>query len=278
MPQELDHVQRLAGNEGRLLAGKVALVTGVGPGMGRSIALRLARHGAEVVLGARRVDRLEAVADEVRALGCEPLIVPCDIADAAACGRLVDAAAERFGRIDVLIQNGHHEGDWKLALDADPDEWRRIMDINFFGALHLVQRVVPIMSGNPGAGGGSIVLVNSGAALRTPPSMGAYSTSKAALAALTKTLALELGASRVRVNGIYLGPVEGENLFRTGEGAAAAAGITMDQWVDTKAREIPLGHIPTPDECAGSVLFFASDLSAPVTGQHLSVNGGQWTT
>ena len=260
--------------EGRLLENKVAVVTGIGPGMGRSIALRFARHGAGVVLGARRVERLEAVADELRAVGCDPLVVPCDIADAAACGRLVDAAAERFGRIDILIQNGHHEGDWKLALDADPDEWRRIMDINLFGALHLVQRAVPVM---PGAGG-SIVLVNSGAALRTPPTMGAYSTSKAALSALTRTLALELGPRGIRVNGIYLGPVEGENLFRLGEGAAAAAGISMDQWVAGKAREVPLGHIPTPDECAGSVLFFASQLSAPVTGQHLSVNGGQWTT
>jgi NAD(P)-dependent dehydrogenase (short-subunit alcohol dehydrogenase family) len=265
--------------EGRLLAGQVAVITGIGPGMGRSIALRFARHGAQVVLGARRVERLQAVADEVRALGVEPLVVPCDIADAAACGRLVDAARDRFGRIDVLVQNGHHEGDWSLGLDADPDEWRRIMDINLFGALHLVQRVAPIMSPGPGQGdGGSIVLVNSGAALRTPPTMGAYSTSKAALSALTRTLALELGPRRIRVNGIYLGPVAGESLFEMGKGAAAAAGISMDQWVETKAREVPLGHIPTPDECAGSVLFFASALSAPVTGQHLSVNGGQWTT
>jgi NAD(P)-dependent dehydrogenase (short-subunit alcohol dehydrogenase family) len=188
----------------------------------------------------------------------------------------------------VLVQNAHHEGDWSLAMDADPDEWRRIMDINLFGALNMVQRIVPLMSSDPrsvsdresapASGGGAIVMVNSGGALRCPPTMGAYATSKAALAALTKTLAVELAPRDIRVNGIYLGPVAGENLFRLGQGAAAAAGISLQEWSDTKAAELPLGHIPTPEECAGSVLFLASELSAPVTGQHLSVNGGQWLT
>jgi NAD(P)-dependent dehydrogenase (short-subunit alcohol dehydrogenase family) len=264
--------------EGGLLTGKVAVITGIGPGMGRSVALRFARHGARVVLGARRADRLQDVADEVRALGGSALAVACDIADPAACGRLAEAAAEHYGRVDVLVQNAHHEGDWTLALDADPDEWRRIMDINLFGALNMVQRVVPLMSSDPESDGGSIVMVNSGGALRCPPTMGAYATSKAALAALTKTLAVELAPRRIRVNGIYLGPVAGENLFRLGQGAAAAAGISLQDWSDAKASELPLGHIPTPEECAGSVLFLASELSAPVTGQHLSVNGGQWLT
>jgi NAD(P)-dependent dehydrogenase (short-subunit alcohol dehydrogenase family) len=78
------------------------------------------------------------------------------------------------------------------------------------------------------------------------------------------------------VNGIFLGPVAGENLYRLGRGAAEASGQTLEQWIDVKATEIPLGHLPTPDECAGSVLFLCSQLSAPVTGQHLAVNGGQW--
>jgi NAD(P)-dependent dehydrogenase (short-subunit alcohol dehydrogenase family) len=159
---------------------KVAVVSGVGPGMGRSIALGLARGGVDVVLAARRAERLEAVAAEVRALGREPLVVPTDITDRDACQRLVAAAEERFGGIDVLVQNGHHEGDWQRVVDADPDVWRGIFDVNLFGALHLVQAVVPVMGER---GGGSIILVNSGAAVRTPATMGAYSTSKAALAA-----------------------------------------------------------------------------------------------
>jgi NAD(P)-dependent dehydrogenase (short-subunit alcohol dehydrogenase family) len=260
-------------DEGRLLAGKVAIVTGAGPGMGRSIALRFAAHGARVVLGARRRNRLEDLVDEIRLVGGEAHAVACDIADPASCAAIVEQAAERFGRLDVLVQNGHHEGDWSPAASADPNEWRRIMDINFFGALQLVQSAVPVMASG---GGGAVVLVNSGAAVSFPANMGAYSTSKAALAALTRTLGRELGPQQIRVNGIFLGPVAGDNLYRMGQGAADAAGQTLEQWIETKATEIPLGHLPTPEECAGSVLFLSSVLSAPVTGQHLAVNGGQW--
>jgi NAD(P)-dependent dehydrogenase (short-subunit alcohol dehydrogenase family) len=252
---------------------KAAVITGVGPGMGRSIALGLARGGVDVVLAARRAERLEAVAAEIRALGRDPLVVPTDITDRASCQRLVDFAAERFGGIDVLVQNGHHEGDWQPVVDADPDVWRDILDVNLFGALHLVQAVVPVMRDR---GGGSIILVNSGAAVRTPATMGAYSTSKAALAALARTLAVEVGGWRIRVNGVFLGPVLGENLTRLGAGAAAAAGSTVEEWLKVKATEMPLGFVPTPDQCAGAVLFLASDLAGAVTGQHLSVNGGQW--
>jgi NAD(P)-dependent dehydrogenase (short-subunit alcohol dehydrogenase family) len=253
--------------------GDVAIVSGIGPGMGRSIALGFAARGVDVVLAARRKERLDAVADEVRALGREPLVVPTDLSDRDSCHNLVDSTIERFGRVDILVQNGHHEGDWVRAADADPDSWRHIFEVNFFGALHLAQRAVPAMREQRR---GSIVLVNSGAAVRNPPTMGAYSASKAALASLTRTLALELGADGIRVNGVFLGPVAGENLFRMGEGAAKATGSSFEDWLATKATEMPLQAIPTPDECAGAVLFFASDLAAPVTGQHLAVNGGQW--
>jgi len=255
--------------------GSVAVVTGVGPGMGRSIALGFASHGVDVVLAARRRERLEAVAAEVRALGRDALVVPTDLTDRDACLRLVDAAADRFGGVDILVQNGHHEGDWARVADADPASWRHVFEVNFFSALHLVHGAVPRLRER---GGGAIVLVNSGAALRNPPTMGAYATSKAALATLTRTLALEVGQWNIRVNGVFLGPVLGENLERTGAGAAAAAGQTLEEWLDVKATEMALGIVPTPDQCAGSVLFLASRLAEPVTGQHLSVNGGQWTT
>ncbi len=254
-------------------SGKVAVVTGIGPGMGRSIALGFARDGVDVVLAARRRERLDSVADEVRELGREPLVVPTDIADRAACKALIDGAVERFGRVDVLIQNGHHEGDWSPVVDADPDVWRDIFDINLFGALHLVQYAVPVMRDN---GGGSIVLVNSGAAVRFPQRMGAYATSKSALATLTRVLAQEVGPWRIRVNGVFLGPIAGENLYRTGLSAAGGSQDRFEEWLEAKATELPLGAIPTPDQCAGSVLFLASDLAEPVTGQHLAVNGGQW--
>ena len=247
--------------------GRVAIVTGIGPGMGRSIALGLAAHGVDVVLAARRRERLEAVADEVRALGRDPVAIPTDITDRDACQTLVDAAMSRFGHVDVLVQNGHHEGDWQPVAEADPDSWRAVMEVNLYGALHLVQLVIPIMKER---GAGSIVLVNSGAAVRFPVRMGAYVVSKSALAGMTRVLAQEVGSCGIRVNGVFLGPVEGENLTRmVGES-------DVDAWMTEKAKEMPLGRIPTADECARAVLFLASDDASVVTGQHLSVNGGQW--
>ena len=240
--------------------------------MGRAIAVGFAEQGVDVVLSSRRVERLEAVASDVRSAGREPLVVPADLSIADDCRRVVERAMAHFGRLDIVVQNGHHEGDWARVADADSDSWRHVFEVNFFGALHLVQAAVPHMGD-----GGSVVLVNSGAALRNPPTMGAYSASKAALASLVRTAALELGPA-IRVNGIYLGPVAGENTDRSAVAMAQAAGLSPEEFLAKKGRELPLGSIPTPEQCAGSVLFFASSLAEPVTGQHLSVNGGQWVT
>ena len=256
-----------------MLAGKVAIVTGIGPGMGRSIALLFAEHGADVVLGARSKDYLAKVADEVSAFGRESLSVPTDISDPAQCDRLVDATIERFGGVDVFVQNGHHAGDWKAVTDAEPADWRQIMEVNFWGAFTIARRVIPSMTER---GGGRIVLVNSGAALRNPPTMGAYSASKSALGSLARTLAVEVGHSGILVNSLTLGPVAGENQFQIFDDDIDRA--EAERLLEEKGRALPLGHIPTPDECAGSVLFLASPLSAAVTGQDLVVNGGQWVT
>jgi len=262
-------------SHGGLLDGRTAVVTGVGPGMGRAIALAFAREGADLALGARSRARLDEVASECRALGRRVVVRETDLTSEASCAALVDAAASELGRIDALVQNGHHEGDWVRGADADAASWRHVMEVNFFGALQLVRACAPHLRKSPAA---SIVLVNSGAAVRAPATMGAYSASKAALASLACTLANELGPDGIRVNGAYLGPVLGDNLARTGAGAAAAAGSTLDEWLAAKAREIPLRRIPTPEQCAGAILFLCSDLAAAVTGQNIAVNGGQWTT
>jgi NAD(P)-dependent dehydrogenase (short-subunit alcohol dehydrogenase family) len=254
---------------------RVAVVSGIGPGVGRSIALGFARRGVDVVLAARRKARLDAVADEVRETGREPLVVPTDITDPAACRDLVGAAVERFGGVDILVQNAHHEGDWTAVADASAESWQTVFDVNLYGSLHLAQAAMPALRER---GGGAIVLVNSGAVLSNPPNLGAYSASKAALAAMARTLAVEAGQWQIRVNGVFLGGVMGDNIRHAAEHQSAAQGITVDEWYERRNATLPLRRMPTPDECAGAVLFLCSDLASAVTGQHLSVNSGQWTT
>ena len=170
-------------------------MTGVGPGVGRSIAVGFARHGVDVVLAARQQSRLESVAEEIRRLGREPVAIPTDITQPIACQELVRSAVERFGGVDFLVQNAHHEGDWTPVAEADVDSWRSIFDVNLYGALYLVKAAVPAMQSR---GGGAIVLVNSGSLVSTPPALGAYTASKAALAGMARALAVEVGRRRGR--------------------------------------------------------------------------------
>lgn len=256
-----------------LLDGKVAIVTGIGPGLGRDIALRFAEQGARLALGARNAERLERVAAEARSRGADVIAVPTDVTDRQACGRLVDATIERFGGVDVLVQNGHADGDYRPVTESDPEDWRAIMEVNFFGALHLSQLVADSMAAR---GDGRIILVNTGASTDPPPTLGAYAASKAALASLVRTLAVELGPRGIRANGVQLGPMTGENWTGYLEQLATANGRTYEEEETIANEDFPLRYTPPPEECAGTVLFLASDLARPVTGQSIAVNGGKW--
>ena len=256
-----------------LLANKIALVTGIGPGLGRDIALLFAREGADLAIAARNTERLSAVAREVEALGRSVLAVPTDITDREACRALVAQTQEHFGRVDVLVQNGHYDGDYKIVDQSDPQDWRDIMEVNLFGALHLVQAVAPGMKAR---GDGRIILVNSGASTDPPPTLGAYAASKAALASLVRTIAVELGPDGIRANGIQLGPMDGENFRLYLEDLAKAAGRSYEQELAAYNEQFALRYTPTTEECAGTALFLASDLARPITGQSIAVNGGKW--
>ena len=256
-----------------LLDKKIAIVTGVGPGLGRDIALLFAREGASLVIAARNAERVEGVAGEIAALDREVLAIPTDITDRAACQRLVAAALERFGAVDILVQNGHYDGDYKSITDSNPQDWRDIMEVNLFGALHLAQAVIPSMRER---GDGRIILVNSGASTDPPPTLGAYAASKAALASLVRTLAVELGPHGIRANGIQLGPMTGENFRGYVENLAREAGRSYEEEQALFNLQFPLRYTPTTGECAGTALFLASDLAKPVTGQSIAVNGGKW--
>src|ERR1041385_6833833 len=140
-----------------LLEGRVAVVSGIGPGMGRDVSLALAREGADIALAARTEDALESVAVEVRALGRRALCVRADIAKPDECKRLADAARAELGAVDVLVNNAFLSSPYELFENVDLAAWRKIFDVNFFGSLTLSQAVVPHMKER---GGGSIIMIN----------------------------------------------------------------------------------------------------------------------
>ena len=140
-----------------LLAGKVAVVSGIGPGMGRALSLRMARSGADVVLAARTEAKLTEVAVEVEALGRRALCVPTDIASPEDCARLVERADAELGGIDVLVNNAFEEDPFISFEDGGPDVWRKVFDTNVFGTLQLTQAVIPSMQRR---GGGAIVMIS----------------------------------------------------------------------------------------------------------------------
>jgi len=256
-----------------LLQDRVAIVSGIGPGLGRAIALACAREGADVVLAARTGAALEGVAAEVRALGRRALPVPTDVARPEDCRRLADAAHAELGRIDVLVNNAFRSAPYEPVEEASMEDWRRIFDVNLFGAVQLSQAVIPCMKAQ---GGGCIVMIGSMSMRVIEPRFGGYAASKAALVSAVQTLAKELGAAGIRVNSVVPGYIWGPALERYFEQLAAQQGSTPAAVYAEIASRTALGRIPDSDDVAAAVVFFASDLSRAVTGQALDVNGGHY--
>lgn len=254
-----------------LLKDRVAIISGVGPGMGRHVALIFAREGAKVVLAARTQNTLDAVAAEVVARGGEALTVRADVTNRDDCRALARKAKERFGRIDILSNNAYTEGAMVPVDELRIEDWRRPMEVNFFGNLQLTMEVVPVMKAQ---GGGSIVMTNSMIVRRVLPTMAAYAASKAALLTATQSLALELGRYQIRVNSVLPGYIWGDTLERYFKALAEQRQVDPRVVYDEVASQIALGKIPHSSEIAEAVLFFASDLSRVITGQSLDVNGG----
>ena len=255
-----------------LMKGKVALVAGIGPGLGRESALVLAREGADLILAARSSQLIEELATEIEQLGRQALWQPTDITSAKACENLVANARERFGRIDVLVNNAFYTGELGSIMETDLDDWRQVMEVNLLGAVATTRAVVPAMEGK----GGSIIMVNSLQAWGVVPGFGAYSASKAALESVTRAFASELGPRGIRVNGMHPGMILEEKLMRYFETVAEQKGCTPEEAYQESAAEAAMRYIPNAKEIAGTVLYLASDLAKPVTGQSIGVNAGAW--
>lgn len=260
-----------------MLKNRVAIVSGVGPGMGRDISLALARAGADLVLAARSKEKLLQVKAEVEAIGRRALSVVTDISSMADCNRLVDRASDEFGRIDILINNAFSIGDMQPFEQTDIDTvWRQVLDVNLLGYMRLSQAVVPHMKAQ---GRGAIVMVNSVSMCeyyKHKPPVISYASSKAGLQSAALYMAGELGKYNIRVNTVRPGYIDGEALQLHLKIKAEEQGVSLEAIRERIIQEeLALPFLPDSEDVAETVLFFASDQSRAVTGATLDVNCGE---
>lgn len=255
------------------LAGRVALVTGGGAGIGRAIALAFAAAGADIVIADIIPERCEETATRVREAGREPLPVPTDVTDSGQVAAAVSAAEARFGRLDILVNNAGGTAK-KPFLEQSERSWRRHIDLNLVSMLAATSAAVPVMIA--GGRGGNIINVSSIEATRAAPNYAVYAACKAGMLNFTRSLALELADEHIRVNAItpdYVitpglrgnikGPVDRETWLEPGPAQQEAT-----------RRRIPLARPGEDHECASVALFLASPMSNYVTGAVLPVDGG----
>jgi NAD(P)-dependent dehydrogenase (short-subunit alcohol dehydrogenase family) len=241
------------------LDGKVAIVTGASSGLGVAFARGLAEAGADLVLGARRVDRLADTAALVEAAGRKALTVGTDVVDPDSCTNLVALAMEEFGRVDILVNNAGI-GTAVPATRETPEQFRQVIDVNLSGCYWMAQACGRVML--PGS---SIVNISSVLGLTTAAlPQAAYVSSKAGLIGLTRDLAAQwTGRKGIRVNAIAPGFFETEMTDNFAPG-----------YLESQTHRIPMARQGDPAELAAALVFLASDAASYVTGQTLAVDGG----
>jgi len=243
--------------------GRVAIVTGSSrdPSIGRSTARRLAREGASVVINGRSDELLRSAERKLRDEGLEVAGVAGSLQDDATAARLVDAAIDRYGRLDAVVNTVG--GTWYQGSPRDIDRaaYLKTVELNTWGSIALVQEA---LRGGLADGGGAVVNVSSGTVNKTTPSMIAYAAAKAALNAVTRTLARDLGPLGVRVNAVAPGLTKTSgtrSMWESDDGAAAG-------------RNLVLGRLTTADDIANACAFLLSDEAASITGVVIDVDGG----
>jgi len=244
------------------LTGKVAVVTGASKGIGASIALHLAAEGAAVVVNyASGRDGAERIVGEVTGNGGRAIAVGANLAVPADIQRLFAETKKAFGRLDVLVNNA---GVYEFAPieQVTPEHFHKQFDLNVLGLLLATQEAVRLFD----SGGGSVINISSVAATAALPGAAAYSATKAAVDAVTRSLATELGPRNIRVNSINPGMVETEG--------TRSAGITESEFRKQVEAATPLGRIAQPRDVAPAVVFLASPEASFITGQTLHISGG----
>ncbi len=238
---------------------KVAIVTGASQGIGRETALALAEAGARVAVAARNEQKLAALASEIQAAGGEALAVKMDVADAAQVKSGFQQVLERFGRLDILVNNAAITRDG-LALRMKPEDWEAVLRTNLTGAHYCIQQALGAMMR---ARAGRIINISSVVAQAGNAGQANYVAAKAGLIGLTKAIAIEIASRNITVNAVAPGFID-----------TPMTDVLPDKVKEELKTRIPLGHMGSPRDVAAAIVFLASDEAGYITGQVISVNGG----
>lgn len=250
-----------------LMDGRIAVVTGGGGGIGAATVERLAREGAKVVAADIADERLTALLDRLRSADLEVHGEVVDVCRADGVDHLRDAVLEHYGHVDVLVNNvGDFLGGRGPFVDSTDEQWGALHDVNLGSAMRCTRAFLrPMLERGEG---GSIVNVSSVEGFRAIPGLTVYGTYKGAIAAFTRSLAVELGPEGIRVNAVAPDKVDSIQTAYTARWSPEEL-ASVGQW-------IPLGRLGTPEDVAGAVLFLASELSAFVTGTTVHADGGTY--
>lgn len=261
-----------APSTGRLLQGRTAVVTGAARGIGRSVARRLAEHGAAVAVLDLRAEECEAVAAEIAgATGARTCGVAVDVASAESVAGAADAVERALGLCDIVVPNAGILL-LKHAVELTPEEFERVLRVNLTGsfmtATEFARRL--LAAGR----GGQIIFTSSLFGTRGGSGNSAYSASKFGIIAVAQSMAAELAEAGIRVNSVCPGQIGSVMLDQLFDARAEASGRTAEEERADFVRDIPLGRLGEVDEVADTYVYLASGLSSYVTGQHLVIDGG----
>ncbi len=250
---------------------KVALITGGGQGIGKAIALAYAREGADVVVAGRSREKVEAVVRQISEVGRRALAVPADVSKRNDVELMVSQTLERFGKIDILVNNVGIAGPNAAVVEMKEDEWDEVMAVNLKGPMLCSQAVLRHMIPRKS---GRIINMSSIGGIRGYPRRSPYGVSKSGINAFTQALAIEVGPHNIYVNSICPGPVLGDRLAMIFERQAKATGVSPEEIEQGIRKKSPLGKIVSEQEVAELAVFLASDRSSGITGEIINITAG----
>lgn len=254
------------------LENRTAIVTGAAKGIGAAITRALAREGADLLLAARDVPALEAIAGEVRALGRRAEVRRVDVAEEAQVKAMAEHAAGAFEKIDILVNVAGVTSAMETPVhEHSVEDFDHAYAVNVRGTFLCIKHVLPLMIPRRY---GKIVNISGTSGLRGYKHRAGYSSSKWAVRGLTRTVALEVGPHNINVNALCPGIIDTPRMDKLCEEKARKRGWTPDEVRAEYVSEMALGRVPTPEDCANAVVFLASEDSRNMTGQAVTVDGG----